>query len=187
MNEEKNFNTTDEEVSQELPDSVLYEGVIQSIERSVDDKTDALTMESDTFGDYILYAGPETVAVDDTAHTLTEISQLKTGAAVRVFHSPIIMMSLPPRAAAFAVVHHLSDAEPHAQYLKAEEVMVEGNTLKITFNHGNSVITADETTVLPEGETLSQIRKEDCIMVWGGEKSPASHLIRLPRRKMMDL
>lgn len=155
------------------PDSVLYYGTVEAVDRGEDGEMTALHMSSEKDGEYVMLLSGDTVWIDSGNRTASDPSDLKEGEGIYVFHSPVSTRSMPPQSAAFAIVRNVPQDVSCAHYQKVEAVEEKDGTLRITTDNGGLFLLADGETVLSAYEGgdpagLGEIEAGSHIMTWYG-------------------
>lgn len=87
-----------------LPERELYYGRIAELLTDEAGQLTGLRMESEAKGEWVFHIDGGTLGLDSGMGTPVNLSDLKAGDGVYVFHSPAATMSLPPQSYAEAVV-----------------------------------------------------------------------------------
>lgn len=181
------------EASAARPDSVLYYGKVETIDRDGDGEMTALHMSSEKDGEYVMLLSGDTLWIDSGNRTASDPSDLKEGEGVYVFRSPVSTRSMPPQSAAFAVVRNVPQDASCARYHKVEAAEEKDGTLRVTTDNGGLFLLADGETALSayEGEApagLGAIEAGSHIMAWYGPvalsypgQAHVSHIMILDR------
>lgn len=93
-----------QEVPVIMPERELYYGKIAELLKDEDGQLSGLRMESEAKGEWVFHIDANTLGLDSGMGTPVNLSDLKVGDGVYVFHSPAATMSLPPQSYAEAVV-----------------------------------------------------------------------------------
>ena len=169
-----------------MADSELYYGEIKGIEKHEDGTLAQLWMASERYGEFVMNLSPKTAYIDSSSHAALDPARLAVGQRGYVYHSAMATRSLPPQAAAFAVVANLPMDASAGKYREVEAVADTGDQLTIASENGTLTILADaDTQVLRydgSAATLADLRPNSFVMVWyeGTGTVHADHLLLLP-------
>ena len=169
-----------------MPDSQLYYGEIKGIETDGTGAPTQLWMASERYGDYVMNLSPKTAFVDSSAHAALDPAALSVGDRVYVYHSAMVTRSLPPQAAAFAVVANLPMDVSCGRYQEVEAVAQADAGLSVTSDNGALTILLDADTEVRRYDgsaaSLEDVRAGSFCMVWyeGSGTVHADHVLLLP-------
>ena len=175
-----------------MPDSVLYCGQVQGVDRDGDGAAVRLHLTSEDQGEYVMNLSPETVWIDSEAYAAFDPAALEEGETVYVFHSPVSTRSLPPQSAAYAVVRNVPQDAAAPQYHQVESVTEDGaGGVMITTDNGGLLLSAGADTVVTAYDgsaALTDLQAGDYVMAWYPlvmlsypGQARADHLMLLPR------
>lgn len=91
----------------------------------------AKTIEIDRggeLGSILLQMGKEPAIVDNTKRSALAFNKVKTGMAVRAWHSNTVTASLPPQSSCYAMVVNIEDAAAAPNFMEVEQVFRSGGT-----------------------------------------------------------
>lgn len=172
-----------------LPDSVLYYGAISGISRNEKGNITRVQMTSESKGEVVLYVSEDTLYVDAGERSAADVSMLKEGAGLYVFHSPLMATSLPPQTSALVFVGNMPMDMGCPMYHEIEKVEKRnGETVVTTDNGGLELYLTDETEMsayAKDGST--ELKAGGHVMAWYGAVTDSlpgqtrpSHVMVLP-------
>lgn len=172
-----------------LPESVLYYGTISGIYRDEQGNITSIQMTSQSKGEMIFHISEDTLYVDAGNCRAADVSLLKEGAGLYVFHSAAMTMSLPPQTTAIAVVGNMPMDMGCPMYHKIEAIENRNGTTVVTTDNGDlEMYLNDETEVTAYAEGGSkELKVGGYVMAWYSivlESLPAqvypTHVMVLP-------
>ena len=173
--------------------AAVYYGKVAEIGRDAQGGISYLMMESEAYGDYRMNLSQDVVWIDSGNKSKSDPASLKVGEGIYVFHSAAATQSIPPQAAAYAIVRNIPQDISSAHYLVVEAVeqqedgsvriVTEGG--KLHLNVGKDVGLSRYTDGTPF--TLEQLKKGDRVMAWyeavvstDPAQAAPNHLMLLP-------
>lgn len=170
-------------------DSALYYGTISGIYRNEKGDITSVQMTSESKGEMVFHISENTLYVDAGKHCAADVSMLKEGAGLYVFHSPVMTMSLPPQTSAMVFVGNMPMDMGCPMYHEIEKVEKRDDaTVVTTDNGGLELYITDETEMsayAKDGST--ELKVGGHVMAWysavtdslPGQTRP-SHVMVLP-------
>lgn len=125
-----------------MPERELYYGTIAELLTDEAGTLTGLRMESDAKGEWVFHIDADTLGLDSGAGTPVNLSDLKVGDGVYVFHSAAATMSLPPQSYAEAIVVNIPMDVSTAMLHTVEAVQQNADgSLMITTDRGGLHLT----------------------------------------------
>ena len=175
-----------------LPDSMLYYGTISGIFRDEKGNITSVQMTSESKGEMVFHISENTLYVDAGKHCAADVSMLKEGAGLYVFHSPVMTMSLPPQTSAMVFVGNMPMDVGCPMYHEIEKVEKRDDATVVTTDNGGLELYITDKTEMSayakDGST--ELKEGGYVMAWysvvtdslPGQTHP-SHVMVLPEVK----
>ncbi len=167
--------------------SVLTYGTVESVLRDGKGNILSVTIQTDEKGRYTMNCSENTAFIDNSTCKVSDISTLKKGESIYVFHSEVMTFSLPPQSAAYVVIRNTAMDAQCGMLHTAEKVSVRQNKLTITTDSGSLKLKTDAETVLTD--INGNLLKTDAVqegmrfISWGDGEKAISTLLLLPEKQ----
>lgn len=179
--------------AEKLAESVLYYGTVKEILKDDKGAIEAIQLESERYGEYVMNVSKDTVWIDSGKKAVSDGETLKAGEGIYVFHSMASTRSMPPQSAAYAVVRNVPQDAACAAYMTVDQVLEENGSVKILADKGAAeIVVTDKTTYSPyltkDAVSLKDIQSGSRIMVWTADKAEekqADHVMLLPEMERL--
>lgn len=162
-------------ITERVPAVMVMMGQI----KEVNEKSVLVEANDSKMGKVQANISQETYIYNNEKREFVNVSDLKKGQKVVLYHSPMMTRSIPPQSPAFAII--IGSGEQLAKYYRVDEVYESNKGLKFLTQNGGLIVSA---------QMEKNIKAKDELLVWHGPvamsmpgQTTASNIVNLSNMK----